>query len=93
MSRVVFTNKDEFLKWIKSHCQPSQYEVYFTSFAEIIMAPTKSTRSLRYALIEIYPYWDSAEQARNEVSAAIPAVEIYTIKAFDWDSTRNIGVK
>lgn len=93
MSRIVFTCKDEFLKWIKAHCKPSQYEIYITSFAEIILAPTKSTRNLRYAHVEIYPHWSSAEEARKAVSAALPAVEMYTIKAFDWDSTRNVGVK
>ncbi len=93
MSRLIFTNKEEFLRWIKAHCKPSQYECYFTSFSEIILAPTKSTRSLRYGYMEIYPHWNSAELAREEVIAAIPGVEIYTIRKFDWDQTRGVGVR
>jgi len=36
MSRIIFTDKDEFLLWAKKHCTPGQYEVYITSFAEIM---------------------------------------------------------
>lgn len=93
MSRLVFTNKEEFLRWIKKNCKPSQYEIYITTFSEIILAPTKSTRSLRYAVMEIYPHWETAEKARNDIKVAIPNVEMYTIMNFDWDHTRGIGVK
>jgi len=93
MSRIIFTDKDEFLRWIKKHCTPAQYEVYVTSFSEIVLAPTKSTRNLRYAHMEIYPHWESIDQAKDEIKATLPSVEMYSIKKFDWDHTRDVGVR
>ncbi len=93
LSRIVFDNTEQFLKWSTEHANPSQYEVYITSYAEIILAPTKSTRNLRYAHMEIYPHWDSMDQAVNEIKATLPSVEMYHIKKFDWDSARDVGVK
>ncbi len=93
LSRLVFSNIEQFLKWSTEHANPSQYEIYITSYAEIILAPTKSTRNLRYAHMEIYPHWESMEQAKDKVKATLPSVEMYTIKKFDWDSTKGVGVK
>ncbi len=93
MSRIVFTNKDDFLRWVKKHCTPTQYEIHITSFAEVVMAPTKSTRSLRYAYIDIYSSWDSLDQAEKDIKAALPKVDVYHVQKFDWDSTKDVGVK
>lgn len=93
MSRIVFTDKDEFLRWARKHCTPAQYEIYITSFTEMVVAPTKSTRSLRYAYIDIYNSWDSLEQAEKNIKAALPNVDVYHVEKFDWDHTRDVGVK
>lgn len=93
LSRIVFNDTEQFLMWSTKHANPSQYEIYITSFAEIILAPTKSTHNLRYAHIEIYPHWESIEQAKDKMKATLPSVEMYIIRKFDWDSTRGIGVK
>lgn len=93
MSRIIFTDKDEFLKWAKKHCTPGQYEIYITSLGEAVLAPTKSTRSLRYAYVDIYDTWERVEKAEEDIKAALPKVDVYHIKKFDWDSTRGVGVK
>ena len=93
MSRIIFTDKDEFLRWIKKHCKPTQYEIYITSYSEAVLAPTKSTRSLRYAYIEIYGSWDSLDEAEKNIKAALPGVDLYHIGKFDWDHTMSVGVK
>ena len=93
MSRVVFTDKDEFLRWIKNHCTPTQYEIHITSFSEIIMKPIKSTRHLSYAYIEIYDAWSSIEEAESALKSVLPRVEMFHTKKFDWDHTMSVGVK
>jgi len=93
MSRIIFTDKDEFLLWAKKHCTPGQYEVYITSFAEIILAPTKSTRSLKYAYTNAYSTWNRLTKAEEDIRAVLPKVDIYHIQKFDWDSTRDVRVK
>ncbi len=93
MSRIVFTDKDEFLKWAKKHCTPGQYEIYITSLGEAVLAPTKSTRSLRYAYVDIYDTWERIEKAEEDIRATLPKVDVYHIKKFDWDSTRDVGGK
>jgi hypothetical protein len=93
MPRITFTDKDGFLTWIKDHVTPSQYEVYVTSYAEIIVAPTKSTKTLRYAYIDVYIAWEDIEDAINDVRKKVPNIKIYSIEKFDWDSERSVGVK
>jgi hypothetical protein len=93
MPRITFTDKDGFLTWIKDHVTPSQYEVYVTSYAEIIVAPTKSTKTLRYAFIEVYKAWEDSENAINDIRKKVPGVKFYQIEKFDWDSERSISVK
>ena len=93
MSRIVFTDKDEFLRWIKKNCKPSQYEIHVTSFSEIIMKPIKSTRSLSYAYIEIYDGWTTIDDAEKDMKSAIPRVDIFHVKKFDWDHTMSVAVK
>lgn len=93
MARIIFTKKDDFLEWVKDHVTPSQYEVYVTSFAEIIIAPLKSTRNLKYAYIEIYKAWEAVDEAINDVRKKVPNIKIYPIEKFDWDSEKNIGTK
>jgi len=93
MSRIVFTNKDEFLRWIKKHCTPSQYEIHVTSYSEIVMKPIKSTRSLSYAYIEIYNAWTTIEDAEAAMKSAIPRIDIFHVEKFDWDDTMSVGVK
>ena len=93
MSRIIFTDKDEFLRWIKKHCTPTQYEIHITSFSEIIMKPTKSTRHLSYAYIEIYDAWTTIDEAEADIKSTIPRVDIFHGKKFDWDHTMSVGVK
>lgn len=93
MSRIVFTDKAEFLRWAKKHCTPGQYEIFVTSFGEVVLAPTKSTRSLRYAYVDIYSVWDAIEKAEDDIKAALPKVDVYHIQKFDWASDRDIKAK
>lgn len=92
-SRIVFDKKDEFISWIHTHCTPTQYEMFVTSYGEVILAPSKSTRSLRYSVIDIYECWDDIGIALKEIKKRIPNVAVYHIKKFDWDSTRDVSVK
>jgi len=93
MSRLVFNSKQDFLNWVKDHCSPNQYEMYVTSFGEIIMAPTKSTRSLRYGYVDTHKYFETLEGALTGIVKVQPGLRNYSIEKFDWDSTRDIGVK
>ena len=93
MARIIFTKKDDFLEWVKDHVTPSQYEVYVTSYAEMIVVPTKSTRNLKIAYIDVYKAWDAIETAINDVRKKVPNIKIYPIEKFDWDSEKSIGVK
>ena len=78
---------------MKDHVTPSQFEIYVTSYGEIIVTPTKSTKTLRYAYIEVYKAWDKVEEALDDVRKKVPNVSIYPIERFDWDSEKQIGVK
>jgi len=93
MSRVTFVAKEVLLKWIKKHCKADKYEVYITPDEEIVFAPTKSTRNLRYGYLPSIRYiWDSVEDAEKEIMKTIPDIDI--IKArFEWDSSRPPGVE
>ena len=92
-SRLVFNKKDEFLLWVKTHCNSSQYEMFVTDYGEVVLAPSKSTRSLRYSVIDVYECWEDIDNALKEIKRHIPSVMVYRIKKFDWDSTKGVGVK
>ena len=93
MPRLVFDKKKEFLNWLGSHVTPSQYEIFVTNFAELIVAPTKSTKTLRYGYVEIYKCWDDTQSAINEVVRKVPQISIYYIQKFDWDPTKSVGTR
>ena len=91
-SRLVFNKKEEFLKWI-TRCSETQYEVYVTDYGEFILAPTKSTKSLRYAYIDTYSAWDNPTEAIKDIRRKLPRIEIYHISKFDWDATKSVTVR
>jgi len=91
---VTFTVKKVLLKRIKKHCKPSNYEVYITPSEEIVFAPTKSTRSLRYGYVPAIAHiWDSVEEAEREIMKIVPGIDILMGTRFEWDSSRPPGVE
>jgi hypothetical protein len=94
MSRYcVGKHKDDFLKWLKKHCKADQYEIVLTDFDEIIICPTKSTKSLRYVYVELFNCWDSEEKALKDIKKNIDGVDIIRMRKFDWDSTKSPSIK
>lgn len=93
MPRVGFISKEQLLKWVKKHCKPEQYEAWITPDKEIIFAPTKSTRSLRYGyLSSVTRFWNDFKEAKEEILKAQPGIDIF-MGPFDWDSSRPPGVE
>ena len=79
--------------WYAKHAKPAQYEVYITNFAEVIVAPRKSTRNLRYAYIKMFPHWENIEELKKSLRISFPGCSIYSIEKFDWDNTKGISVR
>lgn len=93
MPRLVFDNKKQFLNWIKDHVTPSNYEVFITYFGEIIFAPLKSTRTLRYGYINALDIWDSMEEAIKDITKRVPNLRNYRVERFEWTTDRAVGVE
>ena len=93
MSRLTFGDLTELMKWVedpKDPVTPIQYQVIITSYNEVIFAPTKSTRSLRYG------YYKTTQTEIEEILEEIRVnpmfrfMSVIQVKSFDWDTTKPV---
>ena len=80
------------MDWVKDNCNPARYKMYVTYYGEIILAPTKSTRTLEYGYIDTLKYFDSVEEAVTLIAKALPDIKNYSIEKYDWDSSKSVKV-
>jgi hypothetical protein len=82
MARLTFSKEEEFRSWVQDHATPDRYEMYTTSRGDILVAPTKSTRTLHQAVIR----FEQKEQvAKFMALAKEKGFKVYTIDSVIWD--------
>ena len=54
------------------------------------MAPTKSTKTLRYGYLEIPRGWSNTKDAIEELEQKLPELDLFEIEKFDWDRAQNL---
>ena len=91
MSRLVFSDMTDLMSWVLDPQDPvlgNQYQAIVTSYSEIIFAPTKSTKSLRYAVYKGTK--PEIEEILTELKTRRLFISVIRVKSFDWDTTRPI---
>jgi len=86
MAKIEFESVTQLLEWVKSRCSGNSHDAYVTEKNEIILAPNKSTKSLRYGY---YKYLDDPEE-QDKVIRVIKEknILVFMVKNFVWDSER-----
>ena len=91
MSRLVFSDMTDLMSWVLDPQDPvlgNQYQAIVTSYNEIIFAPIKSTRNLRYGV-----YHGSSVEIENileEIRVNRLYISVIRVKSFDWDTTKPV---
>lgn len=85
--RVIFTEIDEFKKWIDTFVREDRHVVYLTKYREIIVTPKVSTKPI------ILAYMKMNEDAEvSDVINHLPeGVIVFGVKSFDWKDDTPIG--
>ena len=88
MPRLVFNDTGEFDLWVSRHVDPRTYEGFITGFNEIVLAPTKSTGTLRYGYIQ---FADETVAKKFVDKLKQRGISVFKVKAFEWAADRMVG--
>ncbi len=90
MPRLVFSSREELLKWIKEKVAAEKYDLYITEESEVILSPIKSTKPLNYA------YFKTSADPKDLVRAIkenVNGIKVYLLKSFEWATDLAPGIK
>jgi len=87
--RFVFREKVELEKWINKFVQRKRYDCYVTDDDEIVLVPLMSTRPIKYA----YANFDSKTIKEIISQLETIGIDIYRVKAVQWDAEKSPGVR
>lgn len=86
--RVVFTDLEEFKKWITAFVREDRHVVYLTKFKEVIIVPRVSTRPIISAYMKV-----ERDEDVTDIIETIPnEVTMFVVKSFDWKDDVPVGV-
>lgn len=88
MPRIIFTNPEQLIEWVKAFCSADKYVGYTTAEKELIIEPIKSTRPLRYA----YYKGEDTDEIAKKLSEKYQ-MKVFQIKNYEWDMEKSVGVR
>lgn len=88
MPIVVCKNEEELMAWLEDTVVTGRYRVLVTDENEIIVEPTKTSRPLKYAYLQITEPSEIAKKIREKFG-----LKILHIKAYRWNDERGPFVK
>jgi len=88
--RLVFGEEEEFEKWIEQRTSPEKYDVILTQENEVILVPTKATRTLNIGYFK-FPDWSKALEETEALESA--GYVVIKVKRAEWDTAKPVGVQ
>ena len=89
MSRIVFDEVAVLLRWATDNCDAVKYQLYITSYSEVVLVPTRTSRNLRYGYIDAMFIGKKVDEVAKQVQEVIPGIKVYKVRKFDWDEDRS----
>ena len=88
--RLVFGEEEEFEKWIEQRTSPEKYDVILTQDNEVILVPTKATRTLNIGYFRFSSWNDALDEIEALESAGYVVIKV---KRAEWDTTKPVGIQ
>jgi hypothetical protein len=85
MARFIFGDEAQFRQWLEVHALPQRNEIYITSRGEVIVYPTKTSRPLNFAYIQVPS--ESLEWYRKLASQGF---RVFEVEKVQWDDQKEI---
>jgi len=90
MPRLVYSSKEEFLKWVREKVTAERYDLYVTEDNELIVCPTRSTQPLTYAYLKLQ---SDPKDLIKEVRENVSGISVYFLRNFEWATDRAVGIR
>ena len=90
MPRIVFSEEDQFTKWVEAFGEPIRYIVYSTDDLELILKPIRNPRDYDYG----YIHCKDGQQYSSLVKwLEASHLNIYRCKRYEWRIDQAVGVR
>ena len=85
----MFEQFDKFSEWIAGEVKKEQYICYVTKYNEVILRPSKSTRSLDTGYAQLLTQGSVEKLVKQLIEKG---VKIYGLGSIEWDTDKPVGV-